>query len=144
MQTFIKNYNSRNFISDIMTLWHLRSKRKISGGLYNRLKKKKRRERGNLFLETKIGKRDAKMKQCRGGKTILKLKSCNKINVAYKNKVKQAKIISVKENPANPHYVRRNILTKGAFVETDLGTVKITSRPGKVGMLNGVLIEEKK
>ena len=35
----------------------------------------------------------------------------------------------------------RNILTKGAFVETNLGKVKITSRPGQDGNMNGILIE---
>jgi len=33
------------------------------------------------------------------------------------------------------------ILTKGAIVETELGKVKITSRPGQDGVLNGVLIQ---
>ena len=48
--------------------------------------------------------------------------------------------MNVIENPSNPHLVRRNILTKGAVVETKLGKAKVTSRPGQEGTLNGVLI----
>jgi len=49
-------------------------------------------------------------------------------------------IITVVENPANIHYVRRNILTKGAIVNTKLGKARITSRPGQSGVINAVLI----
>ena len=48
-------------------------------------------------------------------------------------KAKKATIKTVTENPANIHYVRRNILTKGAVVDTDLGQVRVTSRPGQSG-----------
>ena len=53
----------------------------------------------------------------------------------------QATLQSVSENAADPNYVRRNIMTKGAVVETDKGLVRITSRPGSHGVINGVLIE---
>ncbi|MHA1475907.1 MAG: 30S ribosomal protein S8e, partial [Promethearchaeota archaeon] len=39
-------------------------------------------------------------------------------------------------------YNRRNILTKGAIVKTKLGLVKITSRPGQTGQINGKLLEK--
>ena len=48
-------------------------------------------------------------------------------------------IMSVVENESDPNYVRRNILVKGAIIETDKGRVRITSRPGKDGVINGVL-----
>ena len=47
---------------------------------------------------------------------------------------------NVIENKANPNYVRRNIITKGAIVETSAGKAKVTSRPGQDGVINGVLI----
>lgn len=56
------------------------------------------------------------------------------------NKMQIAEILGVIENHANDHFVRRNIITKGAVVETNLGQVKITSRPGQDGVVNGVLI----
>jgi small subunit ribosomal protein S8e len=51
-------------------------------------------------------------------------------------------MVTVVESPADVNYVRRNIITKGAVVETDIGKVRLTSRPGKDGVLNGVLIDE--
>ena len=50
------------------------------------------------------------------------------------------KILNVVENSANPHLVRRNILTKGAIVETEMGKVKVTSRPGQDACLNGIAL----
>jgi small subunit ribosomal protein S8e len=50
-------------------------------------------------------------------------------------------MLSVVENQANPHFVRRNIVTKGAVVETELGRVRITSRTGQDGVVNAVLIK---
>jgi len=50
-------------------------------------------------------------------------------------------IENVVENESDPNYVRRNVLVKGAIIETDMGRVRVTSRPGKDGVINGVLIE---
>ena len=49
-------------------------------------------------------------------------------------------LLGVKENPSNRHFVRRNIVTKGCIVDTELGEAIVTSRPGQVGTLNGKLI----
>ncbi len=56
------------------------------------------------------------------------------------NRFKQSKIITVKENPANRHFVRMNVITKGAVVETEDGLAKVTSRPSRDGTVNAVLI----
>ena len=50
------------------------------------------------------------------------------------------KIITVKENPSNPHYVQRNIMNKGTIIMTDAGAARITSRPGQDGVINAVLL----
>jgi len=39
--------------------------------------------------------------------------------------------------------VRRNIITKGAILQTDLGKVRVTNRPGQEGVINGILVEKK-
>ena len=129
-----------------MALWHLRSKRKPSGGRLQRNRKKRRTDRGSLPLETRIGKRTVWKDRVGGGKEKLRLSSVENINVAdpKTGKVKRVKVLSVKENRANPHYVRRNILTMGAIVETEIGLARVTSRPGQYGIANSVLIEEKK
>ena len=53
---------------------------------------------------------------------------------------KETKIITVKENPANPFFARRNITTKGAVIETELGDAVVTNRPGQDGIVNAKLI----
>lgn len=76
-----------------------------------------------------------------GGHTKTKLRSADIINVVdpATKTAKKAKIETVVDNPANRNFVRRNILTKGSIVQTDLGKVRITSRPGQDNVLNGVL-----
>ena len=71
----------------------------------------------------------------------LRLATGNKINVTDANgKTQVVDILGVIENTANPNYVRRNIITKGAIVETTEGNAKVTSRPGQDGVINGILI----
>ena len=50
----------------------------------------------------------------------------------------------MKENTSNPHYVTRNIMTRGAVVQTEIGLAKITSRPGQDGVINAVLVTAEK
>jgi len=129
-----------------MVKWHLRSKRTLTGSRLRRLRKKKKYERGSEFLETRIGKRKVKTKKTKGGGFKLKLLSVEKINVVdpETKKVRRVKIISVEKNPANPHFVRRNIVTKGAIVKTEIGSAKITSKPGQDGIVNAVLVKSEK
>lgn len=89
-----------------------------------------------------MGTGTVKRYRVRGGNQKLRILTAQSINVfdpATKT-MKVAKIVTVRENPANPNYVQRNIITKGALVETDLGLVKVRSRPGQDGVLNGVRI----
>ena len=69
-----------------------------------------------------------------------------KINVVNpKNgEIKSAKIKSVELNPSSIDYNRRSIITKGTILETELGYVKVTSRPGQHGILNGIIVDYKK
>lgn len=128
-----------------MAEWHLRSGRKPTGGFLNKLRKKRRSDRGSKFLETKIGEKRLKLKRTKGGGAKARLLADNSVNVSdNKGRIVKMKILSVADNPSNPNYVRRNVLTKGAVVKTDLGTVKITSRPSQDGVINGVLVEMKK
>ncbi|TLZ81848.1 MAG: 30S ribosomal protein S8e, partial [Methanobacteriota archaeon] len=54
---------------------------------------------------------------------------------------KKVKIVTVKANPSNPNFVTRNIITRGATIQTDLGLARVTSRPGQDGVVNAVLVE---
>ena len=125
-----------------MAKWNLRSKRKPTGGLLSRNLKKKKRNRGNKFLGVSVEERNLKSIRTRGNNVKLRLLSEDSANVANKGKIEKAKILSVKENKANPHFVRRNLLTKGAIIETDKGLAKVTSKPTHNGVVNAVLIEK--
>ena len=57
------------------------------------------------------------------------------------NTVKKVKILTVKTNPADPNYVQRNIMNKGATITTEIGDAVVTSRPGQDGAINAVLLE---
>ena len=78
-----------------------------------------------------------------GGNSKLRVLSYETANiyVPSEKKYKVAKISSVIENQANVNFVRRNILTKGTVIQTELGKAKITSRPGQDGVVNAVLTE---
>lgn len=128
-----------------MAQWHLRSNRTPSGALRNRIRKKKRRDWGTEFLQTVVDERAAKPQKSWGGFLKVKLLSENKANILDPStkKIAPTKILSVVENPANPFYIRRNILTKGAVIKTEAGLARITSRPCQDGVVNGVLIKQK-
>ncbi|MHB1261075.1 MAG: 30S ribosomal protein S8e [Thermoplasmatota archaeon] len=125
-----------------MSLWQGLSTRKSSGGRLIRARKKLRFEVAPEDAETKLGEHSQKLIRARGASQKVKLLATNTINVTdtKTGKASKATIKTVTENPANIHYVRRNILTKGAVVDTDKGKVKVTSRPGQSGTLSGVLV----
>jgi len=125
-----------------MVLTQYRSKRKITGGRYKFYRKKRLYEKGNLPSLTKIGKRDLKIIRTRGGSLKQRLFNVDVANLLDKktNTYSKVKIISVTDNPANRHFIRRNIITKGTIIETEKGKAKVTSRPGQDGTVNAVLI----
>jgi small subunit ribosomal protein S8e len=51
------------------------------------------------------------------------------------------KILGVAKNPANKEYERRQVITKGALIKTELGLARVTSRPGQNGVVNAVLVK---
>jgi small subunit ribosomal protein S8e len=65
----------------------------------------------------------------------------NVAHVADGGETIEAEIENVVENPANTNYARRNIVTKGAIVETSEGRARVTSRPGQSGQVNAVLLD---
>lgn len=127
-----------------MALSHFKSKRKPTGGLYNKFRKKKKRDFGSDFIPVKIG--DAKIKEVRtyGGNKKFRILQENFANITDPDtgKTQKAKIIQVKENLANPFFVRQNVITKGAIIETEIGLAKVISRPGQDGVVNAVLVKK--
>jgi small subunit ribosomal protein S8e len=101
---------------------------------------------GSEFVESKLGAAKRVQERARGGRRKLKLLSGDLANVTdpKTGQTKPSKILTVIENPADPHFIRRNVLTKGAIIETELGKARVTSRPGQMGIVNALLIEPRK
>ncbi len=119
-----------------------RSRRKISGGLYRGFRGKRKFELAGFPSMTKLeAKTTRRSERTLGGNRKISILSTNLINVAQQGKVTKTEILNVVENPANPHLVRRNVMTKGSVVETKLGKVRITSRPGQDSVVNGILLK---
>ena len=126
-----------------MTSWQLRSGRRKTGAVLNRNGKKTKYQRGRDFVPSQIGAEKRRVLRTKGGGTKVMSLASSIANISIKGKVQKAKIITVKENSADSQFVRRNIITKGAIIETDLGKARVTSRPGQEGVVNAVLIEKK-
>ncbi|MCI4366029.1 MAG: 30S ribosomal protein S8e [Thermoplasmata archaeon] len=125
-----------------MGIWQGRSRRKRTGGRLRPIRKKRRFEIGRELQSATLGAGMVKPYRVRGANLKLRILTTESVNVfdpATKT-TKVAKIVTVRENPANPNYVQRNIITKGAILETDLGLVRVRSRPGQDGVLNGVRV----
>ena len=103
---------------------------------------KRKSELGRDPAETRVDDKNLRKIRTRGGNEKLRLAAANKINLTdvKTGKTQITDILGVIENTANPNSVRRNIITKGAVVETPEGNAKVTSRPGQDGVVNGILI----
>lgn len=126
-----------------MALWQGSSDRSKSGRRIRRARGKRKFEIGRESHLTTVGPRRAKSVRTMGHNQKHRLLSSN---IAYivdpkTKKTKKTEILNVVENPANIHYIRRNILNKGAIIETKLGKAKVTSRPGQSGTINGILLK---
>ena len=118
-----------------------RSIRKRTGGRRRPIRDKRKHELGGAATETQVGEPKLKTVATRGNTTKVRAIATNRASVAVDGETRSAEIEGVAENPANPNYVRRNIITKGALIDTDAGTARVTSRPGQDGQVNAVLEE---
>ncbi len=119
-----------------------RTSRKPTGGLYNIARSKRKFEIGRMPAMTKVGKQNVKVIKTKGDSRKMKVlvaQFANVLDPKTKKYVKAA-IKTVDECQANRHFVRRNVLVKGAVITTDAGKAKVTSRPGQSGTVNAVLI----
>ena len=126
-----------------MAIWQGESKRKPSGGRRSIAHKKRKFEIGREPVLPTIGADKRKYVRVRAGEVRVRVLQAQTANVTdpKTGQTKPAKIQTVTGNPANINYVRRNILTKGAIVQTSAGKARITSRPGQHGAINAVLVE---
>jgi small subunit ribosomal protein S8e len=120
---------------------HGRSGKKRTGGRRRATHSKKKHELGDSPTETRVGERKLKTIETRGGNTKVRALTTNAASVADGEEVVKATIENVKQNGANPNYARRNIITRGAIIETSAGEARVTSRPGQDGQVNAVLFD---
>ncbi|HOZ36039.1 MAG TPA: 30S ribosomal protein S8e [archaeon] len=131
-----------------MVEWKRVSRRKATGGVNNAVnaKTKSLSEKGGKFSKTTVAKVDKRFKtRTVGGNKKIKISHAQFVLVSEGNKTIKAKVIDVTENPANKHFVRQKIITKGAILKVDVDgketRVKVTSRPGQSGQVTGVFVK---
>ncbi len=110
--------------------------------MYNIARDKRKYEMGRIPVHTKIGEQHIKVIKTKGDARKMKVlvaQTANVLDPKTKKFVKAA-IKTVDDCPANRHFVRRNIIVKGAIISTEAGKAKVTSRPGQDGTVNAVLI----
>jgi small subunit ribosomal protein S8e len=119
-----------------------RSTRKRTGGRRRPNSGRKKHQLGRLPTETELGEPRLRAVDARGNTQKVRALATNVAQVATdEGDTVEATIEDVVENDANPNYVRRNIVTKGAVVETSEGRARVTSRPGQTGQVNAVLLD---
>jgi small subunit ribosomal protein S8e len=123
-------------------LWQKESIRKVTGGRRRPAAMKRRAEIGLAPADTHIGVERRRIIRTFGGNEKSRALRASDVNVTNaKGETKKVKIMNVEANSANPNYVRRNLLTKGAILKTEIGRARISSRPGQDGVINAVLLE---
>lgn len=125
-----------------MTIFQGKSRKKFTGGKLKVSRSKRRYELGREPTLTRIGPEARKVLRVMGGNSKAILMRAEAVNVYIPSEkiTKNVKIQTVKTNPANPHYVQRNILNRGTIIQTELGEARVTSRPGQDGVINAVLL----
>ncbi len=120
-------------------------KRKLTGGKKRVYRTKKKYEAGGFAAETILGEPKRKSTRTLGGNLKVKVLTDKFASVTDQKtgQTQKTEIIRVIRNGANVDFDRRGVITKGAEIETALGTAKVTSRPGADGIINAVLISGK-
>lgn len=121
---------------------HSKSLRKLTGGLRRAARKKKKFELSRPHLPVTVGTEKRKIIRVQGGNIKQRLLKAEFVVVSDGAKTRKVKITDVVENAANPFFIRRNIITKGAVVNTEAGYARVTSRPGQHGTVNAVILKD--
>lgn len=125
-----------------MAVRHDRSMTKKTGGRTRPYRKSRKYDLGSEFSAPELGEDRVEKKDARGETEKNVVRRSSTVNLAKDGEVEKVEIQSVEDNPANPNFVRRSLLTKGTVVQTEEGKARITSRPGQDGVVNAKMIEE--
>lgn len=131
-----------------MTIYHWDlPKKKKTGGSKKAFRGKRKYESGNVQAETRISTTGdlVQRKRVKGGGFKLSLRESKSVNINFSDgHTTRAEILALVANPSNALYARKGIITKGAILRTSLGLVRVSSKTGSDGVLNGRIMEEKK
>ena len=118
--------------------------RKLSGGRKIASRGRRKFEIDRYPNEAIVGRTEEITRRARGKMIKSALKSAEFANVLDSNarKTTKTKILQVIRNPANKDYERRGVVSKGALLQTEIGTAKVLSRPGQNGTVNAILINQ--
>ncbi len=122
--------------------FYMRTGKKISGGRYKKFRKKKLFELKKQQRFVLLGEEKKKTIKIRNSDVKFSLLKSNKANVMdpKTHKAQVSTIKNVLEVPSNKFLARKNVIVKGAIIETELGKARVTSRPSQHGQINAVLI----
>ena len=116
--------------------------RKVTGGKYKKFRKKKLHSLAGKPQMVILGEEKKKKTKARDGKEKLVLLKTNKVSV-FDPKTKKASVVIIKnvlEVPSNRFLARKNVIVKGAILETEAGKARVTNRPAKEGCVQAVLV----
>jgi small subunit ribosomal protein S8e len=124
--------------------WQGESGRKVTGGKLILSRGKRKYETGRESADTTLAATRKKTIETLGGNSKTRLLRADTAIVTdlSTGKSSKAKIQTVVGNGANLNYIRRNIITKGAVIRTELGDARVTNRPGQDGAINAVLMPQ--
>jgi small subunit ribosomal protein S8e len=119
----------------------MKTGKKSTGGRYKKSRKKKLYEMPGIVRQVILGELKKKNIRTRGGHLKTVLLSTNIANITSKDKKAQiVKIKNVIEVPSNVFLARKNVIVKGAIIDTEKGKARVTNRPGQEGQVQAVLI----
>jgi small subunit ribosomal protein S8e len=137
-----------DFVAKLLSYYQGRDTKKPSGGYRPRPYKVKRKALGggpptNTTL-SESGNEVRKVTRVFGGNVKVRAYSVQYANlyIPSEKKAVKVRIIRVLETPSNRELAKRQIIVKGAIIETERGKAIVTSRPGQDGIVNAVLIEK--
>ncbi len=120
----------------------MKTGKKASGGRFKKTRKKRLYEKPGIVRQVILGEEKKKNIRTLGGhlKTVLlKTNTANVLDIKEK-KSQIVKIKNVLEVPSNIFLARKNVIVKGAIIETEKGKARVTNRPGQEGQVQAVLI----
>jgi len=127
-----------------LSVYQGRDWRKETGRRLTPHRKKRKYELGRFPTYTRLGEENIVTIRTKGGNVKVRVYKTMYANVhdPKTGQTKKVKILAVVKNPADRNLDRMKVITKGTIIETELGTAKVTSRPGQDGTVNAVLIQQ--